>query len=316
MTNNFQISYTLDVLFYIECMLNEEKRQLYDEEVARFMPMFGTVSDKYLDKLQKHYRQDPLIIRHLVAILVDNPHLHDWSVSDLLENHQSLISDFKQSTTSIAVPKAVKNFISTRYKKIMPLIKIIVNDLERLQFKKFWLEEKLPVLKETINLHTNLLAQHDVVSFTNQWLTTRKLPTTKQWYMLAYSGSQYDVLLAKYHVVSSVICATDLCERVVTYALQVNSYDKQVRVLKPTKALKAEFKTQQHLGVFKSVAAYREACLKMALKVHLLAGLNQEPQPLTDEYPLATKILLHLPEGQVGAITEMMKKLGADYYGK
>ena len=315
MTIDFQISYTLDVLSYIGCMLDDKKKSLYDEDIQRFMPMLGTISDKYLEKLIKINQRTPDFIDHIISMLIVNDHLHDWTTTDLLDRHRRLVAVFKKSKQFENASKHLKKFINGDFAKAMPLIKIIATDLERLSFKKFWLEEKLPILKERNLEYQAVLDHFDVAGHVNHWMMQPLIPTCGQWYMLAYSGTNYKLLLGAYSVTSSVTLADGFFGKVVSYALEKMTYRPFCKVLKPTPDLKAEFKAHEQYKSFKGISGYAEKSLKLALEVYLLEKYKETDVEIPATYPFALKLLEALRESEKGAempvadyVSDLMKK--------
>lgn len=315
MSTVFQISYTLDVLLYIGCMIDEEKRNLYDEDMNRFMPMLGTISDKYLEKLKKIHQGTPDFINHIVMMLIVNDHLHDWKTADLLDRHKRLVVVLKKAKQFKYAPNELKKFMNGDFSKSMSLIKTIANDLERLEFKKFWLEEKLPLLKERTAQYQKVLSECNMAQHVNGWIEDKKIPVSGGWYMLAYSGDQYQLLLNEFSVVSPIISAEQLFSKVASYALRIAHYQKYCKALKPDASLKAEFKGHELYKTFKKISVYADSCLKMALKVYLMEGCGKASLELSAHYPFATELLVYLrenekPEGTaVGSyVVAMMKR--------
>ena len=308
---NFEISYTLDVLFYIECMLNREKHRLYDDEVNRFMPMLGTVSDKQLDKLHNIYTSSPDCMLSIVAMLITSPHLHTWKMTDLFDNHKSLVTSFKKSKEYQNVSASLKRFASGDFLKMMPMIKTIVADLERLEFKKFWLEENLPALKERTAEYEQVLSRLDIVTLVNSWVVDKKIPADDQWYLLAYSGSEYQPVLRSYSIVSPMIPSEELFARMIAYAVGVNDYRKFCKGLKPTAELKLEYKEHPLSKSFKGITGYAEVCLKMALKKYLAEACGDLYADLPEDYPLAGVILDYLRDNE-----KLKVQTVGDYVGK
>ena len=313
MSTEFQISYTLDVLFFIGCMIDKEKRNLYDEDVNRFMPMLGTISDKYLEKLKKVKQNTPEFFNYIVSMLIINDHLHDWTTADLLDKHKRLVVVFKKSIQFKNASNELKKFISSDFSRAMSLIKTIANDLERLEFKKFWLEEKLPLLKARTVEYQKVLSEFNIAQHVNGWVK-KKIPESGQWYMLAYSGNQYQLLLDEFSVTSPLTSADQLFDKVISYALETAFYKKYCKVLKPERRLKIEFKEHELYKSFKGISRYADACLKMALKVHLMDGCGKDGLELSADYPFAAEIIAYLRENEkpmsvaVGSyITDMMK---------
>ena len=315
MSTEFQISYTLDVILYIGCMIDEEKGNLYDEDIENFMPMLGTISDKYLEKLKKINKGTPRFISYIISILIVNDHLHDWRTSDLLDRHKRLVAVFKKSPQFKKAPNGLKKFINSDFSKSMSLIKIIVTDLDRLGFKKFWLEEKLPLLKERTAQYQLVLSEFNIITHVNGWIGNKRIPANGQWYMLAYSDAQYRPLLGKFNVTSPITPADQLFDRVISYILKTDSYRKFCKTLKPDLLLKAEFKEHELYKSFKGSVGYAEECLKKALKVYLMDGCGKTGLELPDDYPFAAEILRYLREHEkpmdmtVGNyIADMMKE--------
>jgi len=275
-------------------MLDEEKRNLYDEDVSRFMPMLGTVSDEYIETLKKIHRKKPKFIDYIVSTLIVNDHLHDWTTSDLLDRHKPLIAMFKKSQHFGNAPKNLKKFINSGFPKSIDLLKTIVIDLGRLEFKKFWLEEKLPPLRERIVENQAVLSELNIASHINGWVKNKKIPDNGSWYMLAYSGDEYKVLLKEFSVTSPTTLADQLLENVVSYALKNTSYREFCKSLKPTPGLKAEFKGHKNYKSFKGIAGYSDACLKQAIKVYLMDGCGKTNVAVDDDYPFAGDMLTYL----------------------
>lgn len=296
MATNFQISYTLDVLFYIECMLDEEKQRLFDEDIQRFMPMLGTVSDKHLKKLSKIYKTCPQMITNLVSIIIGNEYLHTWNTEDLFDRHKHLIMAFKKSSSYKFANISLKRFITGDYAKVMPSIKIIVSDLKRLEFQRYWLEEKLPLLKERTTEHEAKLNQFKIADFVNHWLINKKVPATDQWYMLAYSDTWYLPVLNEYNLVSPLIRADELFERVIDYGLLHNTYRTCFKTLKPDEFLKQEYKEHSEFKSFKNFNDYAVKCFKMALRILLMENCGYKKAGVDGNYPLASEFLTYLRE--------------------
>ena len=315
MSTEFHVSYTLDVMLYIKCMIDEEKRNLYDEDVGRFLPMLGTVSDEYLEKLKKTNKKNPKFIDHMISLLIVNDHLHDWTTTDLLDRHKRLVVMFKKSKQASAAPKDLKKFIKKDFSKTIPLIKTIASDLERLGFKKFWLEEKLPALKERSAENQLQLSEFNIAKHVNGWVgQPKKIPDSGEWYMLAYNGNEYKILLDEFNISSPIVAADELFDRIVSYALSATSYRAYCKSLKPTTSLKAELKGHKNYKTFKKISCYADVCLKMALKIYLREGYNKTDKSIDDDYPFATDLLDYLRKEELLAdetvgryITNMMK---------
>lgn len=308
---NFEISYTLDVLFYIECMLNCEKYRLYDDEVSRFMPMLGTVSDQQLAKLHNIYMSSPDSIHNIVAMLITNPELHTWKSTDLFDNHKNLAVSFKRSKVYKNATPALKKFVTGEFLRMMPLIKTIVHDLERLEFKKFWLEECLPNLKECISEYETELGRLNIIELINGWVVDKRLPTTDQWYLLTYSGNEYQPVLRSCSIISPMISANELFAQIVEYAVQVNDYRKFCKGFKPTVTLKAEHKAHPLSKSFKGITGYVEMCLKMALKKYLTELAGKTYTDLSEDYPFASVLYEYMKANE-----RLKVQLVGDYVGK
>jgi hypothetical protein len=296
-------------------MINEDKKKLYDEDIEKFMPMLGTLSDKYIQKLQKINEKSPNFIVYIVAMLIDNKNLHNWTTTDLLEKSKSLIGEFKKSKHFKNAGGELKKFIKGEFTKSMNYIKIIATDLERLGFKKFWLEEKLPILKERISEYQEQLDAFDIVKYVNNWVVNEEKIGSNSWYVLAYSGNKFELLLEYFSVVSPVILADDLFERVVSYVLKTRDYKKFIRRFKPDASLKDEFNMHVDRNIYRKLNVYVEACLKMSMKVYLMENLSDMTViSLPKGYPFASETLRYLRENEKGAsvgiqdyITNMMK---------
>jgi len=286
-------------------MIDEEKRVLYDEDISRFMPMLGTVSDEYLEKLKKINQKNPEFIDYIASLLIVNDHLHDWTTSELLDRHKRLVVMFKKAKQYQNASKNLKKFIKNYFSKSIPLIKTIANDLERLEFKKFWLEEKLPILRERSAENQTVLSEFNIAHHINGWVDKQKIPESGGWYMLAYSGDEYKVLLDEFSVSSSTISAEQLLTSIVSYALKTTTYKAFCKSLKPTPSLKAEFKGHEYYKSFKGISGYTDACLKVALKVYLMQGYGKTNMIVNDDHPFAVELLTYLRNNEKPADAEI-----------
>lgn len=296
MQTDFQISYTLDILLYIDCMINKQKHERHDEDVQKFVPRLGTISDKYLEKLIKINKRVPEMIEYIVSILINNDHLHEWSMTDLFDSHKSLVTTFKKSSQYSNASKGLKKFIKDDYFKVMPLIKVIITDLERLDFKKFWLEEKLPLLKERISEYQLILDEFDIAAYVNNWTTDKKILTSGPWYVLTYPGYDYKTLLQAYRITSSVVTPEKLFDCIISYGVNTNSYTKICKRLKKGIDLKHEYKSHDQYKTFKSFSAYIEICLKIGLRVYLIEKCDPTSPdiPIPRQHYFAAEVHAHI----------------------
>lgn len=296
MAINFQMAYTLDVLAYIDCMLNGKRKKLNEVDVNRFMPMLGTVSDKHMERLAKIEKNCPEFIWHINTMLMANDHLHDWKTEDLLERHKRLVTVFKKTVVYQQSGKDLKKFIGGDYLKAMPLIKIIVSDLERLGFKKFWLEEKLPRLKHRILDYQQLLASFDIFAYINQWTTVDVTPATDGWFMLAYSDDTFKKYSNTYVTTSPHITTEKLFYTMIAYGVNESNFQGFIKTLKPPTALKKTYKQHPSVKTYQNIYHYVSSCFKQALLAHLLTGCGIETDWLHGEELLADDMLRYLTE--------------------
>jgi len=293
-------------------MINEDKKKRYDEDIERFMPMLGTVSDKYLQKLQKMNEKNSNFMMYIVAMLIGNENLHEWTTTDLFDKSKSLIGEFRKSEHFKCAGGELKKFVNGDFAKLMNYIKVIAIDLERLGFKSFWLKEKLPVLKERIAEYQERLAGFDIAKHVNHWVASGSEFNCNNWYVLAYSGNRFELLLEYFGVISPITAVDDLFERVISYVLKTGDYKSFMRKFKPDSALKAEFKGHDDRSIYRKLNAYVEACLKMSMKVHLLETTPEATVlSLPEGYPFASELLAYLRENEK-AVSVMIGSYIAD----
>ena len=169
-------------------------------------------------------------------------------------------------------------------------MRTIVIDLERLGFKSFWLEEKLPVLKRRTFVHYDLLSSTDVVAHVNSWIIHNKIATSTDWYVLAYNGEPFNVALNCFNLIDLQV-EGDFFEMVITYLLQQESYSKQLKHLKAPAKLKEELKQHPHRKKYRSVGKYVEMCLKMALNAYLLNDFEgEEKLAIPEDYGFSKEV--------------------------
>jgi len=292
METGFRISYTLDVLAFIGLML-DESNDIHSEDIERFKPMLGTVSDKYLKKLGRIYDESPKLIPYLITILIANDGLHTLKTTQFLGKPSQLIDRFKKSGHYKESSVSLKRFIKYDFKRSVIYMKTIAMDLERLGFKSFWLEDKLPLLKKRATLYEQNPVWLGIVRYTNSWTIEHKIPTDAKWYVLTYNRELFTTLFDQFNLVDLEV-EDDFFEQVVTYSLREERYLKLTKALKPTPKLKQEFKGHSERKFYGKFSAYVEMCLKLALKAYLLNHLSEKEEDYLEipkGYPLAT--LLH-----------------------
>jgi len=313
---NFNKSYTLDVLLYIGCMLSAHSDIKYEQEIAEFMPMLGTVSDQYVEKLTKYYLKKPDVMNYIVSILLPHDHLLDWKTTDLLERHRHLTQVFKASPNAKNASKELKNFLNQDYSKIMPLIKTLVMDLERLGFKKYWFEEKLPLLKKQIKNYTTALNDNNPLEILNSWSINFKFPETGEWTIVSYKNKSYDLIMDHYHLVEKNLDKEDFLASIVDYFLKQTHFKKIIKQLKPTESLKQEFKNYVQHKQIKNMTNYIEKSLHLALKKHLNKRISTKNIEISDDFLFARIIYEYLSTNELGSekveiyLSNMMSELG------
>jgi len=295
METGFHISYTLDVLSFIGLMLDESE-DIHSDDIDRFKPMLGTVSDKYLKKLGRIYDETPKLIPYLITILISNHNLHILRTSQLLGAPNQLIDNFKKSAYYKESSASLRRFIKYDFKRSVAYMKTITVDLERLGFKSFWLEEKLPLLKQRATFYEGNSVWLGIVKYANSWTLNHKIPTEAEWYILTYNRELFTTLFDRFNLVDLEV-EDDFFEQVVTYSLREERYVKLTKTLKPTPQLKQEFKGHTTRKSYGKVAKYVEMCLKLALKAYLLNHLKEEREDhleIPTGYPFATELYSYL----------------------
>lgn len=291
MEMGFHISYTLDVLSFIGLML-DEKNDIHSEDVERFKPMLGTVSEKYLKKLIRIHDETPKLIPHLTTVLIANDYLHIWQTAQLLEKPGQLIENFKRSGYYKVSSSNLKRFVKYDLKRSVKYMKIIAMDLERLGFKAFWLEEKLPLLKQRAVFYEQNPAWLGIVKYTNSWTLTHKIPTEATWYVLSSNYERFTTLFNRFNLVDAEV-GDDFFEQVVTYSLREERYLRLTKTLRPTSELKKELRDHADRKTYGRMAKYVEMCLKLALKAYLLNHLSEgeeEYLKIPEGYPFALEL--------------------------
>ena len=297
METGFHISYTLDVLAFIGLML-DENHDIHSEDIERFKPMLGTVSDKYLKRLGRIYEESPKLIPYLITILIANDDLHTLKTTHFLGKPHQLLDRFKKSGYYKASSGSLKRFIKYDFKRSVTYMKTIAMDLERLGFKSFWLEDKLPALKKRALFYEQNPAWLGIVRYTNSWTLEHKIPTNATWHVLTYNLELFSTLFDRFNLVDLEV-EDDFFEQVVTYSLREERYLKLTKRLKPTAKLKQEFKGHSDRKLYKNFPSYVEMCLKLALKAYLLNHLNEKEDDyleLPKGYPLSTLLYQYLQE--------------------
>ena len=292
---NFQISYTLDVLFFIEAIFSTESEGIL-ADVDQFKPQLGTVSEKYLKKIAKVHQQTPNFISIIASALVINHDLHELTAQEILVNAQKIRQTFKQSPYFKNIPSKEKQFVAKKFTKIIPHLITIIDDLERLGFKAFWLNEKLPTLKTQGTAYEAQLTNFNMTAHLNQFSHLQQ--QNPEWYVTSYLNQPVLALLNHFNFLRSTIQEKALYAHLIEAQLAKANYQTHARHIKHLRILKDEFKHHPNRSEFQSLVIYINHCIKQALQVYLLSGLptNESTQTINETDKLAKQILKYLNE--------------------
>ena len=299
---NFEISYTIDVLLFIDSMIRGDYDD-FGDDMKHFLPMLGTVSDKYLKKLKKKLRKNPQFIEFIVSMILVHNQLHILTAVELLKKPKQIVSQFKKSPYYKTSSPELKKFANSNFERGLSYLTTIAIDLERLGFKSFWLKEKLTLLKMRSREYNDEIERFNPFDRINHWLNENELLYESKWYILSYSSKRFATFFGDFNVISTSVTENDLFEKMLSYLLFAESNTKAIKgILRKTGknvSLKLEFKSHPDKNHYKNLVNYVEISLKIALKVHLINEIKQDDNVKITrlaDYPLSQEIYGYMNE--------------------
>ena len=293
---DFQFSYTIDILFFIQRMVDHlagaELGAEVLKDVNRFHPILRDSSDKFLKKLSK---DSEIIGELLVPLLLVHEALHTEKASDILTDTRSIVQHFKNSSYYKLAYPDVKRFASGDLRTVCSYLEAIVLDLERLGFKSYWLEKRLLILKMRSNEYADTLGGLDVMTYLHNWLGSNHLMYANDWYVASYCQDM-ESIVGNANLISSTVGEANLIATTIRHVVYRFSFTKTVKnhlkVIKKRLDIKSEFKDVRKS--YLNLAHYVESNLKQALTLHLTKQLKVESSPLTTDHVLAKELLNYM----------------------
>ena len=270
----FEVSYTLDIL----CFIDQLVAGSLDEDITYYGDQLGSVSEKCLKKIKKSLSKYGTLQTLVIPLIVADPDFNEITAEELLANPKYLITKFKQSPNYKHNPANLKSFVNNEAKKTIASLAIIVTDLERIDFKSFWLSDKLPGLKSKVKKYEE---EYDILKVEEQlgnWVSFAK----DVMYVLAFAAeplleaSPFSYLISDSisvrqqmsFLVDEVVFSQSIAKGL-SPVLKRFKKDKNFALL--CKKVKKEYPTPGH---------YLQKNLFLALTAHLNKQFNTLVQPL------------------------------------
>jgi len=267
---SFEASYTLDILCFIDILLKRSPN-LEDEKIKIFTDMLSTKSEKCLRKLEKSLPKRELIQNLIIPLIVADSEFKGLKTEEILGNPDYLINQFKKSSSYKKMPTKSKKFVQKEAKKVIESLEIIVSDLERLDFKAFWLMNQLPIIKQRIKEYQSEIYPLHLIEQLNNWTAPQFLIEKKELFVLSFSQNNFSSLLNGTNYISTQLHSDRIIRSLIEAAFASYSLNKElkpfIKTFKKNKAFIQTFKTvkKEH----KKITTYLQSNLLLAVTTYL-----------------------------------------------
>jgi len=271
---NFEVSYVLDVLCFIDIMLGNSTK--HKEAKEHFKSMLGDTSERYLKKLNRAIPSRESIQNLVLPLIVVDSKFKDFKIEEILEDPKFLITQFKRGSQYKKASPGLKKFLRKDAQKVIYYIRTIIMDLERSKFKTFWLMNQLPIIKHKINEYHTQIEPLQIFKKLNGWIDSHKMIEIKAIYVLTFSECDLLCLMHGHYIISNSINADSIIRSLIDEAFQSQSFKKELKSF--NKSIK---KNIELMSMFKEVKkehkkihSYIENNLLLALTTYFKVQLG------------------------------------------
>ena len=270
----FEISYTLDLLCFLDKLADTSPYEEKTEIVTQFRDALTPESHKRLKRIKKCLPKKESIQSLIAPLIVADENFLDLKIvktSEILGNSRYLINQFKKSPQFKKISPTYKKFLKKRAPEVISNLEDIVKDLEQTKFKSYWLSKKLVIIKRKITDYQLTITPLNLSSLISDWSGTKLDISEKNIYVLTFSNKEISSLLNGDYIVSSLKSTNQLIRALINEAFESESFKAELRPLikkfKKNKRLMMAFKTVKK--EYRTISDYIQSNLILAITTYL-----------------------------------------------
>lgn len=176
--------------------------------------------------------------------------------------------------------KQYKKFVTKDAHELMGALMMIVAELERVGFKRFWLEKRLPQINETIRNYEQQMGTNTLIEKVNEVLG-EPLLSTQTVYLLSFNVNHRVVKVGDFMLGALRLDAYAFTHALLECSINASPIEAALKpVERPLKKNKALIQAYRQVkGEYKSLGAYVSSSVKIAFGAYLSEKLGVLEQP-------------------------------------
>ncbi len=278
-------SYLLDLVYFLELLAGPPSVLTTDEDevcLHYFEDCLSDYAKEEIKRIQKVLPKNKTVSELVLPLILADQDFENFQMTELLEGHRYLISSYKKSPDYEKAPKAYKKFVAKDAQELLGALMMIVAELERVNFKRFWLEKRLPQINDKIRTYeqgTDVMALLDKVNaeFHTPFLSGQRI------YLLSFNVNSFvvkvgDVVVGSLRLDQSAFIHS-LLECWMNPVMVEPVLKPLLRRLRKNKELAKQYKLVK--SIHRTLDGYVAYSLKVAFSAYLAEKFGALEEPLT-----------------------------------
>ena len=149
-------SYLIDLVYFLELLVGPPSVLTTTEEekcLHYFEDCLSDYAKEEIKRIQKVLPKNKTVSELVLPLILADTDFENFQMTELLEGNRYLISLYKKSPDYVKATKDYKKFIAKDAQELMGALMMIVAELERVHFKRCWLEKRLPQINDQIRAY-------------------------------------------------------------------------------------------------------------------------------------------------------------------
>lgn len=282
-TLEFLPSYLLDMLCFLELLCSDAiipTTSDDDRVMYHFEECLTQDARNEIKRIQKLIPKEETLTSLVFPLVLADPDFENFQITELLGSPKFLISMYKKSADYQTATKEYKKFIKRNAELLINSLAKIVAELEKVNFKVFWLKERLPQINHRIKQYEKEIGTNVLIEMINEQLAEAYL-TDQKVYLLSFNLN-HSVSRVNEHLISSLQLESkmfihSLVEQLFKTLSIEHALKPFYRSLKKNKELMMTYKEVK--STYSSLLEYLDFNVKLAFITSICSHLEVLPQP-------------------------------------
>lgn len=282
-TLEFLPSYLLDILCFLELLCSDSliPTTSDDERIIYYFEECLTQDARNeIKRIQKLIPKEETLTSLVFPLVLADQDFENFQVTELLGSPKFLISMYKKSDDYQRATKGYKKFVKRDAQLLLSSLVKIVAELEKVKFKVFWIEERLPRIKHRIKQYEKEIGTNVLIEMINERLAETYL-TDQKVYLLSFNLN-HSLSRVNEHLIGSLqldskMFIHSLVEQLFKTLSIEHALKPLYRSLKKNKELMMTYKEVK--STYNSLLAYIDFNVKLAFITSICSHLKVLSQP-------------------------------------